>query len=150
MSTRATWRSPWFVAGMLRKNSRTPNRMIYSCPRRRWKHFGCCCLMRLLGGRQVLEVAKSWWWMPERHTCTLLPNETCMWHSHQKCVPEMGARVGRSLYGARPTREMGSFSFKAAGEHWICERVGEPMLLSTQQQGSELCCPRRRLRFWLA
>ena len=28
MSTEVTWRSPWFVAGMSRKNSRTPNRMI--------------------------------------------------------------------------------------------------------------------------
>ena len=60
-STRATSRSLWFVVCKSRKNSRTPNQMISSRPRRHWKRFGCCCVTRLLDGRQALEVAKSWW-----------------------------------------------------------------------------------------
>ena len=92
-STRAIWRSPWFAAGMSRRNSRTPSQRVSSRPRRRWEHFCCCCLMRPLGGRQAPEVAKFWWWTLGRRTCTLLPNAICMWHSRQKyecqvCVHE--------------------------------------------------------------
>ena len=58
-SRRATSRSLWFAAGVLRKNLRTPNQMISSHPRRRWKHSSCCP-MRLVERRHAQEVAKSW------------------------------------------------------------------------------------------
>ena len=54
----------------------------------------------------------------------------------------MCARLRRSLYGTRDAlARWEAFSLKAAGRQGICKRVGQSMLLSTQQQGSELCGP---------
>ena len=57
-------------------------------------------------------------------------------------VPGMCARTeAKFIRHSRRTCEMGSFSLKAAGRQGVCERLGQSMLLSTQQQGSELWGP---------
>ena len=85
-------------------------------------------------GRKIL-VVDAW----KAHLCQTKP--VCGAPAGGACARNVCTTEAKSLRHSRRTREMGSFSVKAAGEHGICERVGQPMLLLTQQQGSELCCP---------
>ena len=137
-STRTTSRSLWLVAGMSRNNSRTPNQVIASHPRRRWKHSACCCLMRLLECRQSLEVVKSCWWTLGWRACTHLPIFLYVALPPGVCVCVFARNVctteAKCLRHPRRTREMGIFSLETSGE------------LSAQQQRSELRGPWRRLR----
>ena len=82
------------------------------------------------GGRKVLVVdarQAHWHAFAERN----LARGPC---ARYVCTTE-----AKLIRRSRRTREMGIFSLKAAGEHGICERVGQPMPLSTQRQVSELC-----------
>ena len=60
-------------------------------------------------------------------------------------VSGLCARLRRSSYVTRDAPARWKAFLTAVGEHGICERVGQPMLLSARQQGLDPCCPRRRL-----
>ena len=83
------------------RSSRTPSQMNSSRQRCRWKHFGCCYLMRPGGGRQALEVAESWYWTPGKRTYASAERSLYVALPPEVRGPGVCARLRRSLYGTR-------------------------------------------------
>ena len=94
------------------------------------------------GGRKILVVD-----LPTAHLHAFAERNLYVALPPEVRVPWVCARLRRSLRGTRDAPAMWEASLSQQLKlHGMCERVSHPVLLSAQQQRSELRGPRRRLR----